>query len=30
VNMMEGITPTMLTSAQFLAAIRERLEKRLS
>ncbi len=30
VNLMEGITPTMLTSAQFLAAIRERLEKRLS
>ena len=29
VNLMEGITPTMLTSAQFLAAIRERLEKRM-
>ena len=29
VNLMEGITPKMLTSAQFLAAIRERLEKRL-
>ena len=30
VNLMEGITPNMLTSAQFLAAIRERLEKRLA
>ena len=30
VNLMEGITPKMLTSAQFLAAIRERLEKRLA
>ena len=29
VNLMEGITPKMLTSAQFLAAIRERLEKRM-
>ena len=30
VNLMEGITPKMLTSAQFLSAIRERLEKRLA
>ncbi len=30
VNLMEGITPKMLSSAQFLAAIRERLEKRLA
>ena len=30
VNLMEGITPKMLTSAQFLAAIRERLEKRMA
>ena len=30
VNLMEGITPTQLSSAQFLAAIRERLEKRLA
>ena len=30
VNLMEGITPTQLTSAQFIAAIRERLEKRLA
>ena len=30
VNLMEGITPTQLSSAQFLKAIRERLEKRLS
>ena len=30
VNLMEGITPVQLTSAQFLAAIRERLEKRLA
>ena len=30
VNLMEGITPKMLTSAQFLAAIRERLEKKLA
>ena len=29
VNLMEGITPKMLTSAQFLAAIREKLEKRM-
>ena len=29
VNLMEGITPKMLTSAEFLTAIRERLEKRL-
>ena len=29
VNLMDGITPKMLTSAQFLAAIRERLEKRM-
>ena len=30
VGLMEGITPTQLSSAQFLKAIRERLEKRLS
>ncbi len=30
VNLMEGITPKMLSSAQFLAAIRERLDKRLA
>ena len=30
VNLMEGITPTQLASAQFIAAIRERLEKRLA
>ena len=30
VNLMEGITPTQLSSAQFLKAIRERLEKRLN
>ena len=30
VNLMEGITPKMLSSAQFLAAIRESLEKRLA
>ena len=30
VNLMEGIEPKMLSSAQFLAAIRERLEKRLA
>ena len=30
VNLMEGITPTQLSSAQFLKAIRERLEKRLA
>jgi len=30
VNLMEGITPTQLTSAQFIAAIRQRLEKRLA
>ena len=30
VNLMEGITPKMLSSAQFLAAIREKLEKRLA
>ena len=30
VNLMEGITPKMLSSAQVLAAIRERLEKRLA
>ena len=29
VNLMEGITPKCLTSAEFLKAIRERLEKRL-
>ena len=29
-GLMEGITPTQLSSAQFLKAIRERLEKRLS
>jgi isocitrate dehydrogenase len=29
VNLMEGITPKCLTSAEFLAAIRERLAKRL-
>ncbi len=30
VGLMEGITPTQLSSAQFLKAIRERLEKRLA
>ena len=30
VGLMEGITPTQLSSAQFLKAIRERLEKRLN
>jgi isocitrate dehydrogenase len=30
VNLMEGITPTALNSADFLKAIRVRLEKRLS
>ena len=30
VNLMEGITPTAVTSAGFIAAIRERLEKRLA
>ena len=29
VNLMEGITPKALTSAEFLHAVRERLEKRL-
>ena len=29
VNLMEGVTPRSVTSAQFIAAIRERLEKRL-
>ena len=29
VNLMEGVTPKAVTSAQFIAAIRERLEKRL-
>ena len=30
VNLMEGVTPKAVNSAQFIAAIRERLEKRLS
>ena len=30
VNLMEGVTPQAVNSAQFIAAIRERLEKRLS
>ena len=30
VNLMEGVTPKSVNSAQFIAAIRERLEKRLS
>ncbi|MCR5352520.1 MAG: NADP-dependent isocitrate dehydrogenase [Bacteroidales bacterium] len=30
VNLMEGVTPTAVNSAQFIAAIRERLEKRRS
>lgn len=30
VNLMEGVTPTPVGSARFIAAIRERLEKRLA
>ena len=30
VNLMEGVTPKAVNSAQFIAAIRERLERRLS
>jgi isocitrate dehydrogenase len=30
VNLMEGITPKAVNSAQFIAAIRERLERRLA
>ena len=30
VNLMEGITPKTVNSAQFIAAIRERLERRIA